>query len=204
MQGNSLFSFGYNYNKQFQCIPKVRMCPTSRPTSCRKVGRHHAANLTDRGDEMKRYLITILISLLPSLCFGGWLYGEKADSMRNKTVYFAAVKSDTLLQFSFPYQGGASASLHLRKNAGEKTDVYVEVDKGQFVTPLIHAKFDDGPILTYRIVYPTDGSTNVVFLSPSETFIQNLRKSKRLMMEITFYNEGSHQLAFDIVGLNWK
>lgn len=43
-----------------------------------------------------------------------WTYDERIDKMTSKSIYLAQTISSTILNFEFPYEGGASAYLTIR------------------------------------------------------------------------------------------
>lgn len=45
---------------------------------------------------------------------------------------------------------------------------------------------------------------DVIFLNNSKKFINNLKKSKKVMIEATFFDAGSKVIEFDVEGLKWE
>jgi hypothetical protein len=127
--------------------------------------------------------------------------------MRGETTDYAEVTSDNELDFAFPYAGGSSGILMLRRRS-RLTDVMLKIDKGQFIcNPItgarIEARFDEGPIRRLRCSEPRDGSANLLFLAPEAALVAELRAAHRLTIEAEFYREGSQQLNFTVEGLKW-
>jgi len=137
-----------------------------------------------------------------------WIYQKDHDAMRNEDRYSARTCSTGLLNFHFPYDGGVRAFIYLFKK-GKSLDVCLEVEKGQFICHgwencPISAKFDNGPVQTFNTVRAGDGSSNMIFIQPETKFIQMLRKSEKLTIEASFFQEGNRQMMFEVSGLNWK
>jgi hypothetical protein len=138
-----------------------------------------------------------------------WYYEQTTDQMRGETSYQASVASNNELDFAFPYSGGSRGRLTVRwdKKFGGN-DVYLTMDKGQFICHSftgghVSAKFDNGPIKRFRCNEPSDGTTGVLFIEPASSFIADAKRSKKLVLEAEFFQEGMRQLEFDIAGLKW-
>ena len=135
-----------------------------------------------------------------------WEYSEEVDKMTSKKIKFASIIANNLLQFDFPYDGGSLASIFLRKK-DNKTDIFLTVSKGQFHGGInggyFRARFDDAPPKKYSFSEPSDGSSDMIFLSPENEIISKMKKSKKLIIEVEFYDNGSKQIEFDVDGLQW-
>ncbi|QXV65112.1 hypothetical protein INP83_18845 [Mucilaginibacter sp. 21P] len=135
-----------------------------------------------------------------------WEYHEEEDKMTSKKTYFASIEANQQLQFDFPYDGGVTASILVRKKGGEN-EVMLNVSKGQFNMGIdggsLKARFDSDKAKTYSTSGPSDQSGNVMFISSAGGFIKNLKTHKKLLIETEFYNEGSRQMEFDIADFKW-
>lgn len=136
-----------------------------------------------------------------------WQYSEDEDKMTSKTTYFAQVKAKELLLFGSPYDGGSIATLVLR-NKGRVNNVYFSVSKGQMLTRTYEStsyriRFDDKPMKRYSFTAPSDGSSNLAFIDEANAFIAKAKKSKKVIIEIEFYQEGLRAIEFDVSNLNW-
>jgi hypothetical protein len=121
-----------------------------------------------------------------------------------RALSFAAVESTNTLEFGFPYQGVQHARLTIRKKTGHETDVYVAIEKGQFLCGVenctVNVRFDQGSIRHFTAVPPSDHSSTVLFIEDAPDFTGAVRKAKQVTIEATFYQEGSQGLEFDIEG----
>jgi hypothetical protein len=136
-----------------------------------------------------------------------WNYSEDKDEMTGKKTYFAMCYSENKVFFEFPYDGGSSFTLGVRKSPSG-TDVYLSVSKGQFLTSYdgssMRVKFDDEPPVTYTYNGTSDGSSDVIFIGSKSRFISKLRKAKRVSLEPEFYQAGKQIVKFNVEGLKWQ
>lgn len=135
-----------------------------------------------------------------------WKYEEKIDKMTSTEIQYASCVSTNQLKFDFPYDGGSSFTLGIRKRKGV-VDSYLIVDKGQFIsgyTPENSSfKFDDNEIENYTFTSSDDGRSDIIFFKNTKKLIKNLKGAKKLMIEVPFYNEGRQVVEFDVEGLVW-
>jgi hypothetical protein len=129
-----------------------------------------------------------------------WKYETKTDEFSGDTQQFASVLSTNELQFSFPYNGGSSFRLTVRNlNKGKGEEVTIRTTQGQFQTydETIKVRFDDGEARTYNIGGAEDGSSDIIFIRNSASFIANLKDSTNIKVEAPFYDEGRQVIYFD-------
>ena len=138
---------------------------------------------------------------------GNWQYTTNRDEMRNADEQIARVQSTNSLQFDFPY-GEAYGQISIRQSPRFGFDVFLTIDNGQFVCHSftggrITAKFDDAPIRNYPCNDAADGTPTILFLGNEREFLSRLRRARRLVIEVDFYQAGRQQLRFDVAGLRW-
>ncbi|PJG81976.1 hypothetical protein [Caviibacterium pharyngocola] len=140
-----------------------------------------------------------------------WEYRETKDEMRETTNYFASILSSNKVEFSFPYQGGSHLYMTLRKHSELGNDVMFIISKGQFSCRIngckISVKFDNNKVENYTMSEPDSGGSDTLFISSSQDikkFTDKLRKSKKVIVELPFYEHGKKQFTFDIEGLTWS
>ena len=139
-----------------------------------------------------------------------WEYGESdKDKLDNTTYKYSSCSSKNKVELKFPYSGGSTVEIFLRngfkKNGNE---VILEVDKGQFMSSYdgnkkIRMKFDENPPTEYSFLNEGTGQSTTIFLDHSNSIIEKLKKSKKLIIEVEFYNNGTSQFEFDVDGLKW-
>lgn len=138
-----------------------------------------------------------------------WIYNTTKDEMRGQEEKFATTVSTNSVDFDFPYNGGSKLILTLRKS-GNKTDVMVTVSKGQILCGIrgceTALKFDTGAVQTITMTEPDNHASDVLFVMHDKTedkIINQLKTSKKLVIEVPFYQEGKKQFTFDVSGLKW-
>jgi len=136
-----------------------------------------------------------------------WTYHVSEDKMTSKQVRYASVSAPDKLMFEFPYNGGSTATLTLRKKSGA-TDIYMNISEGQFNNTyeggFVRIRFDKNSPRRYSFSPAADGSSDVIFLDATADLVKRLKKAKKIIIEAEFYNEGTRQIEFDVKELNWK
>ncbi|MCH7331922.1 hypothetical protein [Acinetobacter modestus] len=149
---------------------------------------------------------------LPPESTSKWTYDESSDEMRGIKSKFAVIESDNQVNFNFPYDGGSNLRITLRQKTNEPTEVMFVIDKGQYSCDTISdncfasVKFDNQVIKEIELDGTTDYSSDVLFIKSSkdsESFIHDISKSKALIIELPFYQEGNKQFKFSPSGLEW-
>lgn len=131
-----------------------------------------------------------------------WTYQDDENKMGTKLKLANTISKD-VLQFDFPYQGGSESTLTIQKMSGT-TSVIFGIKPGQILTDKsIKLKFDDRKPYTVSGSASGDYRSDIVFLGSSSKVLSDIKKSKKLVMEVSFYQEGSQIIEFDIEGLNW-
>ena len=141
-----------------------------------------------------------------------WEYSEDINQMTSKKDFFAKTYSTNLLNFQPPYDGSQNAMLFLRYK-GVENDVTLSIEKGQFYvyggsledgnSGTIKIRFDDGKAKEYEYSTPSDGGTDMIFIHPAKAIINKMKKSKIMFIQVSFYNEGSQILNFNVDSLKW-
>ncbi|MBD2751422.1 hypothetical protein [Spirosoma validum] len=135
-----------------------------------------------------------------------WHYEKKVDK-EGRTVYKASIISPTLLEFDFPYNGGSTATMTIRKRETD-THVYIQVSKGQFNRSFQEGKarvrFDGGPPMTYAFLAAENGSANIVFFNSEQTLINKMKAARNMVVDVEFAGQGKRQITFKTTGLKWN
>lgn len=136
-----------------------------------------------------------------------WTYYEKEDKMTLEKVKYAAIYANDLLEFEFPYNGGSVAGLTLRKR-GKSLDLFLQVTKGQFNGTFdggqVRIRFDDNPPKKYSFSGASDASSDIIFLDSEKEIVNQIKKSKKMIIEVEFYQNGLRQIEFNVGGLKWE
>lgn len=138
---------------------------------------------------------------------GGWTYDERQDEMRGATGRAARIESDKTLSLGFPY-GETRPVLTVRQDPKFGFDIYITsegqpqcndiMDRGE-----ISVKFDSGPVKEWSCARAADGSPGIVFFNSEKALLAKLKASRRMIVEIEYYNAGRQQFGFNVAGLKW-
>lgn len=151
---------------------------------------------------------TSLMTTVNSDKFKNWKYSEEEDKMDSKKSFFADCYSSNTLHFNAPYEGGSSFKLRVQLMGGS-TEVALYGSPCQFLTGIdndkrIRIKFDEQKPFYITCGGASDGSSNVIFLYPTQKIISKLKTSSKVTIEPEFFEEGYQQVDFDVVGFTWK
>lgn len=128
-----------------------------------------------------------------------WTYDQNADQMTGKITKWACLDSADQLQFDFPYQGGSTGSICLRKK-GEGFDAYFKIDKGQLICDIegcqVRLKVNGGDPVTMSGSPSNDGDSRFIFFDSYARILAIAKKAKEIRLEALYYQEGRQVLRF--------
>ncbi len=134
-----------------------------------------------------------------------WRY-EKTVDREGRPVHKASIVSPTRLQFDFPYAGGSTATLTIRKREND-THVYLTVSNGQFNRSFqgghARVRFDSRPPATFGFSAAENGSANVIFFDSEQALIGQLKASQKMIVDVEFAGQNKRQIEFRTAGLRW-
>ena len=138
-----------------------------------------------------------------------WHYFTTNDEMTTKDIVTAQTNSLNKQDLHWPYGPGIAATLTLRKHPRSGKNVYVSIDKGQILcrsyeSCSITIRFDARPAVKFSAIGPSDGSTEVIFIQNYAKFFAELKKSKKVLVELPMYQDGNRSWQFDVTDLSWK
>ena len=154
--------------------------------------------------------IVIVLALSSFACAPAtaqWKYKSYEDKMRRSITQIAEIKSTNKANLDFPYKGGSTLELNLRKRESEEDDVFVSIDRGQipcFNICRVFTKFDNDEVVEWGGSGAESGRSDLIFIGKSQEFIERLKSAKKLIIEIQIYNHGRFQFNFNVSGLKWK
>lgn len=163
---------------------------------------------------MKKISITLASIFFASTCFAGenWVYKDKVDEMRGITETYAVATSENTHSWQAPWGQDSALSLivwkgQLNKYTGKTPEVeaYALVLNSMISCSDVRCygsvKFDDGPI--YEVFISGTPGNKVRFMGSSGgNFNEDLINSKKVVIELPFYNSGRSQFKVDISGLD--
>lgn len=156
---------------------------------------------------MKRILILIFFVAFTFPAWAAWEYEEQADAMGRGGVKTALVTSTNTFNLNFPYKGEQHAIVMIRKHPKHGKNIVFAIEHGQLICDYddcaITVRFDNNKPMRFSANKPADHSTTAFFLEGFDRFISSAKKSKRLQIEVVFFQQGGRILEFDITGLKW-
>lgn len=159
---------------------------------------------------MLKSLVALILAMLSTLTLAdSWTYRSNKDPMSGKETKTATIISTNSLNFSWPYSGRNHGFIQVRQHPQYGLDVLVSVQQGQIMCRSndckVRVKFGDKQPVTYNATEPADNSSNLVFINNETAFINNARSANRILVELTFFQNGIHILEFEAKQpLNWK
>lgn len=136
-----------------------------------------------------------------------WRYSTDTDKMTSKVTRFANITSENSFNFAPPYEGDTYGSLMIRQRASDGLSAMFSISRGQFIcmqSCRINVRFDDKPAMRFTGIQPADYSSTDVFLSPASKFLAEIKKSKKVLIEATYYSAGSRVSEFKTDGFKWE
>lgn len=134
-----------------------------------------------------------------------WEYSEEIDKMTSKSTKFASIRSNESLNLDSPYDGLNYGQLVLRKKEG--LNIYVSVGKGQITGEYddhyVMVRFDEEKAIRFSYSEPQDNSSDLIFIDNENKFLSELKKSKKVLISLPFYQNGNQILEFNTSDLKW-
>jgi hypothetical protein len=119
--------------------------------------------------------------------------------MTSKVTQWACLDSEDRLQFGFPYSGGTTGTICLRK--GPQLDAYFKIDKGQIVCRVdgceATLRVDGGQPFTMSGTESSDGDSRFMFFDSPSRILALAKKAKEIRVETLYFQEGSKTLTFE-------
>jgi hypothetical protein len=137
-----------------------------------------------------------------------WSYTTDEDKVRGSTSYFATATSTNTVHQDPPYDSETTMRMTVRRMPSSGTDVVLTISSGQMMCPSYEGcsgtvRFDNGPARRITFNGPADSSSDTIFVVGAKSFIGNLKKAKKVIIEKTLYEAGNPQFEFDVTGLKW-
>lgn len=133
-----------------------------------------------------------------------WIFEKSSDPMTGSSGYSSSIWSVTTVELPYPYQGSQRLTLQVGRNAKGYSYAVVGIPRGQFSCYKcdVRIKFDNGDsrILTADASLEMSG---FLFIAGESYFIEQLRNSKRVMIEVPFFNSAKQVVTFKSEGFPW-
>lgn len=135
-----------------------------------------------------------------------WTYETTKDPMSDKPTKTACTTSTNEVTQSFPYHDSTGV-LCIRQSPKFGLDAYIGITDGQILCDLegcrLPIRFDQAAVEKYPADGPSDHSTNSIFVNRTPGFIAALKKSSKMAVDLTLYDNGVQTLTFNTAGLEW-
>lgn len=135
-----------------------------------------------------------------------WIHSEEKDELRGTTDKFASITSENTVDFDFPYAGGSSLRMTVRRTAQYGQDIILNISSGQFVCGVYDCSgmiSIDGKTEKLTLSRPEDHDSETLFATYPDGLIRKLKGSQKVIVELPFYQEGNRQFTFETAGLQW-
>lgn len=137
-----------------------------------------------------------------------WRYSSSSDSMSGKELKTATIISKNSHELKFPYNGGTSGRVMIRKHPRLGTSILFYVNKGYIQCTSydgcnVTIKFDDAPPISVKAYSPADNDNTTLFLNGYKNLLKSLKKASVTRIEAPFYQEGLRMFEFETANLNW-
>ncbi|NTW83733.1 MAG: hypothetical protein HGB36_10275 [Chlorobiaceae bacterium] len=134
-----------------------------------------------------------------------WNYDSYPDQKGRGQILTATLVSRNTVEFNFPYDGAQHATLTLYKHPKYGKEVLLSIEKGRFLTGVPGAYgnvcFDNKPVIEFPIEAPADHRPTHVVLKGYDEFVNEMKKSSKIRIEVPFKDEGTHVFEFSVAGL---
>ncbi len=134
-----------------------------------------------------------------------WVYETPENEMGEKTE-MARVMSTNKVDFEFPYNGGSLGSVTFRKKGKDLSAMFV-VTKGQidfdYDGTYARIKFDDEAPIKWEISQSSTSDSELAFFENEKKLLEKFKKSKKVVVELPFYQSGNSQFTFNTEGLTF-
>lgn len=149
---------------------------------------------------MRKIVLMLLLAVVSnSAMAGSWSYEKHVDEMTGKKTTIASKTSVNTVEFGFPYQGKQRATIFIIEDK-----VAISIEKGQlncrseasYNSCTVLLKFDDEDATPMSAWHVGDDSTSLQL--GGANFIDNVKKSKRLKIQVSVYQNGTYVFNFDV------
>ncbi len=160
---------------------------------------------------MRRLLTALTLTSLATIVIPAsaeWTYRSFKMGIDEEIAQTATTQSLNSLSLDFPYRGENHGQLILRTRPDTGFDLMISIDKGQILCGIsscyLKVKFDANPSYEAKFSPSQSHDSSIVFADNPEALEKEIRKGKRMKIELPLYRSASQVLEFNITGLNYK
>lgn len=139
-----------------------------------------------------------------------WSYSQDKDEMRGKVIYKAVNESENESSFGL-LLGSSNLVLTLRKDPKYGNDILFSIENGVLSECMLGCntaiKFDDQKIEHYSMKINDNTLLDTVSIKnkkDQQRFMKQIRKAKKMTVELSLFDHGKEQFTFDVHNLEWK
>jgi len=152
-------------------------------------------------------IATLFIAFAGKSIASDWVYSESKDEMRDKVRHAATLMSEKELS-STPDSAMSLEVILLSDDAGVSDKAGLNLSKAQYSCKTdeqcdVKIRFDNGKIETLYIS-TTDPNNILLLIDEPRAFVEKLRLSKRVIVELPVRGRGRSQFKFFPDGLKWQ
>jgi len=133
-----------------------------------------------------------------------WEYRKETNPMGEEHNFYS-ISSNDFVYLEFPYGGGSLGTITIRKENGRLNAIMFIVSQGQIDTDYegtyFRIRFDDEKPVNWSMSESSDGSRDVMFFNNETALLNKIKKSKKVTLEVPFYNNGSQHFVFNTKNL---
>lgn len=143
-------------------------------------------------------------STLRDLSSETWIFETSSDPMTGASGYSSSIWSLTTVQLSYPYQGDQKLTLRVGRSPQVGSYAVVAIPHGQFSCYQcdIRIRFDSRDTLLFTADSRSEVS-GLLFITGADRFIEQLRNSKKVMIELPFFDNPRKAVEFKSNGFPW-
>jgi len=132
-----------------------------------------------------------------------WVKDSTVNAMGDKNLFYT-LEAEEKVFLDFPYEGGSTAHLIVRKKNGLLGAMFT-IDKGQidldYNGTYTRVRFDDERPVKWSMGEAADGSSDILFFNDESKFVKKLKGSSKVVVEVPFFRNGTRLFVFNSVGL---
>lgn len=133
-----------------------------------------------------------------------WEYRTETNSMGDEQKFYS-VSSTDLVYLDFPYEGGSSGTITIRKKNGRIDAIMFLVSQGQIHTEYegnyFRIRFDEEKPVNWSMSESATGSSDIMFFDNETALLNKIKKSKKVALEVPFYQNGCKHFVFNTENL---
>jgi hypothetical protein len=133
-----------------------------------------------------------------------WEYRKETNPMGEEQKFYS-VSSTDLVYLDFPYEGGSSGTITIRKKNGRIDAIMFLISQGQIHTEYegnyFRIKFDEEKPVNWSMSESATGSSDIMFFDNESALLNKIKKSKKVTLEVPFYNNGNQHFVFNTQNL---